>query len=329
MLMLSFLVVTEVISWNENFVANSGILGLPMICCWSPRISQSFDPNASAVIQLIILLWNILVELNLYHPDAILTKFINRCIAFAMFVLRLPIGIQSWTLHQTRTRLDEFRQEKSFSSYQKAVRSFLKFVCVCLFLMLLTNTSVLFVVSFAIAELVESQVFEMLRLSTIIAWSISNVVWWRAYAAGIASGNENEWGFGQMLPVMLLILPGFTLGEAIYDCRHMKQRGEVGVEAGIGRILSGLKGITGATPRVKASNETQLPTKLRGGEDDHIDTEVLPVAQRRMTSSDKATGFVLEEAMYGNVVGQFFLAIVVPGGALGGLMYGAIEGFIL
>jgi len=75
-------------------------------------------------------------------------------------------------------------------------------------------TYILFVLFFLISEVLFSTVFDIARLYIVLIWGTS----WLKYLKEDAprqgiTGSENEWGFGQILPLLLLALPFFAIME--------------------------------------------------------------------------------------------------------------------
>jgi len=77
----------------------------------------------------------------------------------------------------------------------------------------------------ALLDISESMLWEMLWLAFALAWGTRNLyvtrVYYRAYIQAYNGDNsddsENTWGFGQLFPVLLLVLPLLSIGETYYE----------------------------------------------------------------------------------------------------------------
>lgn len=72
--------------------------------------------------------------------------------------------------------------------------------------------------SFAYAEFLDSFLFEILLLLFNNFYGIRQIFWARKFVGDLITrkGNENSWGFGQLLALLLLALPVLAALEA-YD----------------------------------------------------------------------------------------------------------------
>lgn len=78
-------------------------------------------------------------------------------------------------------------------------------------------TWLLFIVSFTLREISSSLYFELARIYLYLYQTTWAVSWARDNAASNGrDGLEDSWGFGQILSLLLLALPLFSLVEAIY-----------------------------------------------------------------------------------------------------------------
>jgi hypothetical protein len=78
--------------------------------------------------------------------------------------------------------------------------------------------TVVFVMFLSFREIVFSFCFEFLRVYTLLIGSIYGILYQRRRAADHGrEGDENEWGFGQILPLLLLALPISTFAEEIWS----------------------------------------------------------------------------------------------------------------
>ncbi len=66
----------------------------------------------------------------------------------------------------------------------------------------------------AMFDIYESMLWEILWLAFSLAWGTRNLLITRAYSG---EGTENTWGFGQLFPVVLLVLPLLSIAETHYE----------------------------------------------------------------------------------------------------------------
>lgn len=75
----------------------------------------------------------------------------------------------------------------------------------------------LFVISFTLREIVSSLYFDLARIFLYLYQTTFSVKWARDNAASEGrDGQEDSWGFGQILPLLLLALPLASFVEAVY-----------------------------------------------------------------------------------------------------------------
>ncbi|PLB44836.1 hypothetical protein P170DRAFT_267913 [Aspergillus steynii IBT 23096] len=86
-----------------------------------------------------------------------------------------------------------------------------------LWLALKATTFFLFIIFFSIYQIVDSTLFSTVRLYIVLIWGTMYLVELkgRAPREGL-QGSENEWGFGQILPIVLLALTFFGIGEVYH-----------------------------------------------------------------------------------------------------------------
>lgn len=78
-------------------------------------------------------------------------------------------------------------------------------------------TWLLFFISFTLREICFSLYFDLARIFMYLFQTTYSVLWARDIAAAHGRiGQEDSWGFGQILPLLLLALPLFSLLEAVY-----------------------------------------------------------------------------------------------------------------
>ena len=74
-----------------------------------------------------------------------------------------------------------------------------------------------FLLSFTLSEIIFSNIFDIFRIYASLIWvTYSLFSYKQAAASNGMTGNENDWTFGQLLPLLLLALPLFTILEICY-----------------------------------------------------------------------------------------------------------------
>jgi len=68
----------------------------------------------------------------------------------------------------------------------------------------------------ALLDIFESMLWEILWLAFALAWGTRNLFVTRAYNSDNSDKTENTWGFGQLFPVLLLVLPFLSIMETYY-----------------------------------------------------------------------------------------------------------------
>lgn len=72
-------------------------------------------------------------------------------------------------------------------------------------------------VIFTLCEVLNSEVLDLQRIWLLLITSIQTIFVLRDYAGRNGRvGNEDGWGFGQAVPIFLLLIPLSTILEAIY-----------------------------------------------------------------------------------------------------------------
>ncbi|KAK6431954.1 hypothetical protein LTR95_011878 [Oleoguttula sp. CCFEE 5521] len=177
--------------WLYNF-------GMPVQCIW-----QSFRGNyrpgwrlAVMVIGMIMQIWAILIVAHDWFPS-IYQNAVGRTVKRGiLWTVLLP--------RRTAYRAASNREASNMTS-SKSLWACLE-VC--------SGSVALFV--FVATEIVFSEAFDLLRSWAILVNSVYTVFWLRGLASENGrTGNEDTWGFGQAVAVMLLALPVFTIVETL------------------------------------------------------------------------------------------------------------------
>ncbi|OQN95749.1 hypothetical protein B0A48_17939 [Cryoendolithus antarcticus] len=185
--------------WLYNF-------GMPVQCIW-----QSFRGNyrpgwrlAVMVIGMIMQIWAILIVAHDWFPS-IYQNAVGRTVKRGiLWTVLLP--------RRTAYRAANNREASNMTSSK----------CLWACLEVCSGSVALFV--FVATEIVFSEAFDLLRSWAILVNSVYTVSWLRGLASENGrTGNEDTWGFGQAVAVMLLALPVFTIVETLAEERSNRK----------------------------------------------------------------------------------------------------------
>lgn len=70
------------------------------------------------------------------------------------------------------------------------------------------------ILTWALLDVYESTLWEIIWLAFALVWGTRNLLTARASSS---AGQENTWGFGQLFPIILLVLPLLSIGETFYE----------------------------------------------------------------------------------------------------------------
>lgn len=179
--------VSNFVIYNDNFLVTQH-LGHSMHCVWENlKSGQHFTRQ-----QLVYLvfgigldLWSYFGILSYLYPDIFKLQLIATIFRIAYYLMELP----SRTYLKIKTSGGNSRSPK--------LRKILETTCKILFILALTLREVLF-----------SFFFDLLRIFTFIVQITVNVADLRNQASKHGrDGDEDTWGYGQILPMLLLALP--------------------------------------------------------------------------------------------------------------------------
>lgn len=167
------------------------------------------------------------------HPS----RWVQKAQRWLRFIGRLPvyadqyIGVRIQTINMTRGNLTHDRTSVLFR-----VKWSILLLARCL-------TLPLAVLAVTVSGLIGSQALENMRTFDFIVFSTIDLYWLRGQARNRGlQGNEDEWGFGQVLPVLLLALPVTMVFESLHtseeeiqparssDCEQMTPAGRLHCE---------------------------------------------------------------------------------------------------
>ncbi|KAK0614536.1 hypothetical protein B0T14DRAFT_593012 [Immersiella caudata] len=178
--------VTNFVIYNDNFLAIFHF-GLKMQCIWMALPGDfTKDQLPYVIIGVLMDVWSYFSIIGYLYPEVVRTQPFRGIITITSRVLRAPAYLYIWTWKRTTSRI---------------IRG-------CAY--------VLFLVSFTMQELLASLYVDLIRIFAYLYQTTLSIKWARGRAtANGREGEEDSWGFGQILPMLLLALPVLAFAEAI------------------------------------------------------------------------------------------------------------------
>lgn len=197
-LLLMALVLASILPSGNQYWLNS--YGMPALCIWK-SFRGNYDPRSNEFGQMMLLLllqvWGTLIWFGEYFPSALHNRVVSGIMAPFVYLILLPRRWHHGALKRVSTPLP-MPAKVLWSINRVASRT-------------------LWAVMFVFTEVIYSEAFDLLRSWGILINMITELVELRSYASDAGrQGNEDAWGFGQAVPVFLLILPLFALVETLY-----------------------------------------------------------------------------------------------------------------
>lgn len=198
---IAMLVPTTSIYWDE--LANTlspYSAGSPAICFWRIRYQSGFSGDSiwSFTVMTVSLLWKGLLLFNTSH------KFVK------FTVRRVVLGTISKWLDFVLARRGRSRRAPNLLTQAK------KMGMTLIFKVLLA----LYVALWLLLELSGSFVISLWMCAIGLAWGSTRILLHRSYISEVVLKKENEWGFGQILPIMLLVVPVLGCMETLSGIYH-------------------------------------------------------------------------------------------------------------
>ncbi|KAI4159187.1 MAG: hypothetical protein LQ342_006770 [Letrouitia transgressa] len=127
--------------------------------------------------------------------------------------------------------------------------------------------------NFVYSEFLNSLLWEILLLFFNNFYGIRQVLWARIYVRDRVifekgRGHENEWGFGQLLALLLLVLPVLSALEAYYDTRS-KGRQDYHELTSVSQTACNIQGVI--SPDGAVNSQTHLVSSAREADTAHLE----------------------------------------------------------
>ena len=199
---LAMLIPTTSFYWEE--LANASVpfpAGVPAICFLRSRYQGGFNGDSvwSFTILAVSLIWKGMLLFNTSHD--FLKHKVRR------FLLRI---ISSW-LDFILSRRRRLRHASYLLTLVKKTALTLMFKIIL----------ALYVALWLLLELSESFAISLWMCTIGLAWGSTHILLHRSYITKAIRNKENEWGFGQILPVMLLVVPVIGCMEILSGTNHL------------------------------------------------------------------------------------------------------------
>lgn len=151
-----------------------------------------------------ILLFQLVLTLCVYFPNAF-GKLVENTVVKATYSYLMDKLLAARDAYEVRAK------SPKETVVEKCLTALVKSAAVCIFV---------------ITEVLYSEAFGLQLNWMIMLNSINYIFLLRNSAAGSGrEGNEDEWGFGQAVPMFLLILPIATMAETVWGtldyCQHL------------------------------------------------------------------------------------------------------------
>lgn len=224
--LFAMVILNTFVTDNDLFGIEDTYYGSSIQCVWNGLIGTdhyrqwAFD----LAITLIVLFWEYLGSMWLLYPQFFGPPFewVSKLLRLSFLCFeRLHNWIQKWTLEQEQklARSDQTHTEAkpTTSITNLCHRTLIKTASLAAWSLFW----LIFIPFFTLAELLRSNIlshwrtYSALLWATIILYDLKQDLWLKRHTIG----NEDEWKFGQLLPLFLLILPVMSILE-VYQGKY-------------------------------------------------------------------------------------------------------------
>ncbi|RYP58576.1 hypothetical protein DL770_010395 [Monosporascus sp. CRB-9-2] len=194
--------VSRFIQRNVYFMVDT-LYGLPIQCTFDKLAIAEYYTSTHAgmlTLDLVLLTWSLWYITTLLFPSATEMPPFAQLSSFSYWILSTP----SRKLVIVRAKAEQDPAEARTTKFK--MKHYL--------------TTIAFLVMLSLREIIYSTAFDLLRVYTLLIRTIFGTLNERGRAAENGrQGDEDQLGFGQILPLLLLALPIFTFAEEVWRDR--------------------------------------------------------------------------------------------------------------
>ena len=313
--------VAEFVTWKDSFWVSDNTLGLSMECTWKYGSINAAYGVSYGLITVLLLLWTLWVETTLFYPSSPAIKLLSRLRLTLSWTAHVPSLLHFWVCDE----LHGLRNKVFNSFFQDMLPSVM--MTILIIIPTWTLTMIIYLPFWLAYELWTSSTIDVLRMNITFFWASIALFTLRETVADAEVGeNENEWGFGQILPLLLLIVPSLAFGESLYDCVQNIQKKR--------SLLNGVA-TSLMTTSIVVTDQDFILNRIDEALSESVGTQHIDVVRGQKTflvratsaPAQYATDFRLQECIYRSWWGQWILGLLVPCGLLGALLYAAVLGY--
>ncbi|KAJ5364215.1 uncharacterized protein N7496_009928 [Penicillium cataractarum] len=195
--------ISSFIIWDDGFLINLN-WGLPMQCAWRNIGRYSGSALFMLVLDVFTSLSDISYATVLFFPSLVRFNVLNR---IPDLILELSLFV-----FKRACRLDQQRMATRSAILRAAMTPITK--------LLLFLAGLIFLIALCVTDILGSQSLQILLSYIKLSTNSALVITLRQNAQKNGmEGDENSWGFGQILPLLLLTLPFFQSMEMMLDLK--------------------------------------------------------------------------------------------------------------
>lgn len=208
----------QILTYNNDFLDT---YGMSTQCVWDNTQGNYSSQNLVLLgINLFILTWGFLAVLSLLFPGPL--GWIGTVNTMAKNFLRSPSRLHNKAMEKLgrkRVALAGLWRDWRTDTSNITTSLYIMSTAISLLAWLVINffTFFLFLLTFTVSEIIYSVLIDIFRIYASLLWGTILLFRfkWGASDHGM-DGSENDWGFGQLLPLLLLILPIVAAWEVVY-----------------------------------------------------------------------------------------------------------------
>ncbi|KAI0848553.1 hypothetical protein F5Y00DRAFT_262341 [Daldinia vernicosa] len=212
--------------FNVNFLE---LYGASTQCVWDDLIDSHHDTTLDVLLSfnLILTIWAYIDSMRYLYPT-----IFRRIPRISKIVLTRFEATLRWIdkkafehLQSINSTYQVYIDNKSMKAF--ATLSHSRLIYTIITIIMRPIFWVIFVPVFTCQEVMSSHLIDIWRAYTAtLAWTIEVLsIKQDAVSTGVINGSENKWGFGQILPLFLLILPAMSTWELFRETQHNGNQG--------------------------------------------------------------------------------------------------------